>query len=129
MDKQTGTRDFVCEAWGRVIAGSEDERAQRGQNGASASDVKAEFIWALPPAANDNGLYGGGDHIGGYAPLALVAEMRRASSKSNGSTPRSCYAGIEPIFSDNRRLSCQELCRANIGPKNRVRETGKLNTN
>ena len=40
----------------------------------SAGEVKAEFIWALPPAANDNGLYGGGDHISGYAPLALVAE-------------------------------------------------------
>ncbi len=36
--------------------------------------MKAEFIWALPPAASDNSPYGGGDHIAGYAPLALVAE-------------------------------------------------------
>ncbi|WP_369410719.1 RHS repeat-associated core domain-containing protein [Erythrobacter ani] len=42
--------------------------------GSSASDVKAEFIWALPPAANDNSPFGGGDHIAGYAPLAMVAE-------------------------------------------------------
>ena len=41
--------------------------------GSSASDVRAEFIWAEPPAANDNALFGGGDHIAGYAPLALIA--------------------------------------------------------
>jgi RHS repeat-associated protein len=45
-----------------------------GEYGASAADVKAEFIWALPPAANDNSPFGGGDHIAGYAPLALVAK-------------------------------------------------------
>ncbi len=33
---------------------------------------KAEFIWALPPAANDNSPFGGDDGIDGYAPLALV---------------------------------------------------------
>ncbi|MEO0419085.1 MAG: RHS repeat-associated core domain-containing protein [Pseudomonadota bacterium] len=64
VDKPTGTRHFVYDAWGRVVA----------EYGASASDVKAEFIWALPPAANDNSPFGGGDHIAGYAPLALVAE-------------------------------------------------------
>ncbi|MEM9310975.1 MAG: hypothetical protein AAGA34_05955 [Pseudomonadota bacterium] len=47
VDKPTGTRHFVYDAWGRVVAGSEAERARRGQYGASASDVKAEFIWAL----------------------------------------------------------------------------------
>ncbi|MEM7665647.1 MAG: polymorphic toxin type 8 domain-containing protein [Pseudomonadota bacterium] len=64
VDKPTGTRHFVYDAWGRVLA----------EYGASKSDVKAEFIWAEPPAANDNSPFGGGDHIGGYAPLALVAE-------------------------------------------------------
>lgn len=64
VDKPTGTRHFVYDAYGRVIA----------EYGSSASDVKAEFIWAVPPAANDNSPFGGGDHIGGYAPLALVAE-------------------------------------------------------
>ncbi len=36
--------------------------------------VKAEFIWALPPAANDNWPFGSDDGIIGYAPLALVAQ-------------------------------------------------------
>ncbi|QFT78732.1 RHS repeat-associated core domain-containing protein [Erythrobacter sp. THAF29] len=64
VDKPTGTRHFVYDAYGRVIA----------EYGSSASDVKAEFIWAIPPAANDNSPFGGGDHIAGYGPLALVAE-------------------------------------------------------
>ncbi|MEE4211403.1 MAG: hypothetical protein V2I43_19310 [Parvularcula sp.] len=64
VDKPTGVRHFVYDAWGRVI----------GEYGSSAADVKAEFIWALPPAANDNSPFGGGDHIAGYAPLALVAK-------------------------------------------------------
>lgn len=49
-----------------------------GEYGTSANDVKAEFIWALPQAANDNGApgspYGGDDGIGGYAPLAVAAD-------------------------------------------------------
>jgi RHS repeat-associated protein len=60
--KPTGTRHFVYDSQGRVVA----------EYGASASDVKAEFIWALPPAANDNSPFGGADGIVGYAPLALV---------------------------------------------------------
>lgn len=71
VDKPTGTRHFVYDAWGRVIA----------EYGASSNEVKAEFIWGLPSAANDPGSgsgagtpFGGGDHIGGYAPLALVAQ-------------------------------------------------------
>ncbi|QUL36893.1 RHS repeat-associated core domain-containing protein [Erythrobacter sp. JK5] len=46
----------------------------------SKFNVRAEFIWAEPPAASDPGSgsgagnpFGGGDHIAGYAPLALVA--------------------------------------------------------
>ena len=62
--KPTGTRHFVYDSQGRVVA----------EYGASASEVKAEFIWALPPVANDNAPFGGDDGIVGYAPLALVAE-------------------------------------------------------
>ena len=62
VNKPTGTRHFVYDSQGRVVA----------EYGASASDVKAEFIWALPPAANDNSPFGGDDGIVGYAPLALV---------------------------------------------------------
>ena len=40
--------------------------------------MRAEFIWAVPPAANDNSPFGGGDHIAGYAPLALVAPNAQA---------------------------------------------------
>jgi hypothetical protein len=37
--KPTGMRHFVYDTQGRVVA----------EYGASASEVKAEFIWALPP--------------------------------------------------------------------------------
>ncbi|HVR89833.1 MAG TPA: RHS repeat-associated core domain-containing protein [Novosphingobium sp.] len=56
-----GTRRFVYDASGRVL----------GEYGASASDVKAEFIWALPEVANDNP-WGGDDGLGGYMPLAVA---------------------------------------------------------
>jgi RHS repeat-associated protein len=62
--KPTGTRHFVYDSQGRVVA----------EYGASTSEVKAEFIWALPPAANDNAPFGGDDGIVGYAPLAMVAQ-------------------------------------------------------
>jgi RHS repeat-associated protein len=62
--KPTGTRHFVYDSQGRVVA----------EYGASASEVKAEFIWAVPPGANDNSPFGGDDGIVGYAPLALVAQ-------------------------------------------------------
>jgi RHS repeat-associated protein len=55
------TRRFVYAADGRVM----------GEYGLSAADVKAEFIWAVPDAANDNA-FGGDDGIGGYAPLAVA---------------------------------------------------------
>jgi RHS repeat-associated protein len=64
VDKPTGTRTFVYDADGRVM----------GEYGASASDVKAEFIWGLPSlAANDNSPFGGSDVIGGYTPLAVAS--------------------------------------------------------
>ena len=56
-----GTRFFVYGPDARVL----------GEYGQSAADVKAEFIWLSPEAANDNAL-GGDDGTGGYAPLALV---------------------------------------------------------
>jgi len=45
--------------------------------GASASDVKAEFIWALPSlAANDNSPFGGGEVVGGGTlPLLWLRPM------------------------------------------------------
>ncbi|WP_298465966.1 hypothetical protein [uncultured Erythrobacter sp.] len=55
VDKQTGTRHFVYDAWGRVVA----------EYGSSARDVRTEFIWAEPPAANDSSSFGGSDHIPG----------------------------------------------------------------
>ena len=61
MALPSGTHNFVYDADGRVI----------GEYGASSADVKAEFIWALPQAANDNA-YGGDDGLGGYAPLAVA---------------------------------------------------------
>lgn len=64
VDKPTGTRHFVYDTDGRVI----------GEYGTSSSDVKAEFIWALPPGASSASPFGGGDEIAGYAPLALVTE-------------------------------------------------------
>ncbi len=60
--KPTGTRHFVYDSQGRVVA----------EYGASSAEVKAEFIWAVPPGANDNAPFGGDDGIVGYAPLALV---------------------------------------------------------
>lgn len=41
VSKPTGTRHFVYDSQGRGVV----------EFGASASDVEAEFIWALPPAA------------------------------------------------------------------------------
>lgn len=56
-----GVRRFVYDPAGRVI----------GEYGASAADVKAEFIWLSPEVANDNP-FGGDDGIDGYAPLAVA---------------------------------------------------------
>ena len=56
-----GARAFVYDGAGRVV----------GEYGASAVDVKAEFIWLSPQAANDN-LWGGDDGLGGYMPLAVA---------------------------------------------------------
>ncbi|MBT2135785.1 hypothetical protein KK137_15710 [Croceibacterium sp. LX-88] len=63
MLSPTATRRFIYDADGRVL----------GEYGESASEVHAEFIWALPQAANDNGPFGGGDGVGGYAPLAVAS--------------------------------------------------------
>jgi RHS repeat-associated protein len=56
------TRRFVYDVDGRAM----------GEYGTSATDVKAEFIWLMPEAANDNQPFGGDDGIGGYAPLAVA---------------------------------------------------------
>jgi RHS repeat-associated protein len=58
------TRRFVTDPGGRMI----------GEYGASATDVRAEFIW-MAAAANDNGGgFGGGDGGGGYMPLAVAVQ-------------------------------------------------------
>jgi YD repeat-containing protein len=59
----TSTRRFVYDMDGRVL----------GEYGASAAmaEVKAEFIWLSPDAANDNMPHGGYDGTAGYAPLAV----------------------------------------------------------
>lgn len=63
MDLATaGMRRFVYDADGRVL----------GEYGTSASDVKAEFIWALP-SVGSAGAFGGDDGLGGYMPLAVAA--------------------------------------------------------
>ncbi|MEM7665648.1 MAG: hypothetical protein AAF250_07295 [Pseudomonadota bacterium] len=93
VDKPTGTRHFVYDAWGRVVA----------EYGASKSDVKAEFILAEPPAANDNSPFGGGDHIGGYAPLELVAENAQSQLEL-------CSLGhLAPDTQSNKFQKCLEL--------------------
>ncbi|MBT2135787.1 RHS repeat protein [Croceibacterium sp. LX-88] len=63
MLSPTATRRFIYDADGRGL----------GEYGASASEVHAEFIWALPQAANDNTPFGGDDGVGGYAPLAVAS--------------------------------------------------------
>jgi RHS repeat-associated protein len=56
----TTTTRYMYDADGRVL----------GEYGASATDVKAEYIWLLPEAG-DAGSFGGDDGTGGYAPLAV----------------------------------------------------------
>jgi len=57
-----GTREFIYDPDGRVL----------GEYGASAADVKAEFVWMLPEVADDNELLGGHDGVRGYMPLAIA---------------------------------------------------------
>jgi RHS repeat-associated protein len=61
MTRGTDTRRFVYAPDGRAI----------GEYGASAADVKAEFIWANPDVTS-GGMFGGGDGTAGYAPLAVA---------------------------------------------------------
>jgi RHS repeat-associated protein len=57
------TRNYLYAPDGRVI----------GEYGSSAADVRAEFIWMNPEAANDNGApFGGDDGLDGYMPLAVA---------------------------------------------------------
>ena len=61
MTLPAATRRFVYDGDGRVL----------GEYGASAADVKAEFIWALPQVGA-SGAFGSDDGIGGYAPLVVA---------------------------------------------------------
>ncbi len=71
MTNGVGTRRFVYDADGRVM----------GEYGASATDVHAEYIWALPSVTNGSAPFGGDDGVGGYAPLAVA-------TPDNGGTNR-----------------------------------------
>jgi RHS repeat-associated protein len=57
------THRFVYAPDGRVI----------GEYGASATDVRAEFIW-MSPQVGVSGPYGGDDGLGGYMPLAVAVQ-------------------------------------------------------
>jgi YD repeat-containing protein len=52
LGTSSSVRRFVTDPSGRAIGGVEDVAKQ--QYGASATDVKAEFIWAQSEASNDN---------------------------------------------------------------------------
>jgi RHS repeat-associated protein len=54
-------RNYLYDAGGRLL----------GDYGTSATDVKGEFIWLQPEAANDNS-YTSGDGTGGWMPLAVA---------------------------------------------------------
>jgi RHS repeat-associated protein len=69
MTRGTSTRRFVYDRAGRIL----------GEYGASATDVKAEFIWLHPE--NDNGPFGGDDGAGGYAPLAVAVPDTATTTK------------------------------------------------
>jgi RHS repeat-associated protein len=56
------TRRYVYDADGRIL----------GEYGASAADVKAEYLWLSATASNDNQSFGGDDGTGGYTPLAIA---------------------------------------------------------
>ena len=58
-------RQYLYDGEGRLL----------GDYGASATDVRGEFVWLLPEVANDNGpgfVSEGDDGAGGWAPLAVV---------------------------------------------------------
>jgi RHS repeat-associated protein len=55
------TRRYVYDDDGRIL----------GEYGASAADVKAEYLWLSATASNDNQGFGGDDGTGGYTPLAI----------------------------------------------------------
>jgi RHS repeat-associated protein len=64
------TRRFVYAPDGRVL----------GEYGTSATDVKAEFIWASPEVG-DADTYGGDDGLGGYMPLAVAVPSPTQSDR------------------------------------------------
>ena len=66
-----GTRTFVYDQQARVL----------GEYGASATDVKAEFIWAIPSTGTS--VFGGDDGVGGYAPLAVATPATSGTIQVN----------------------------------------------
>ena len=86
------TRLFVYAPDGRVL----------GEYGASASDVRAEFIWMSPEVGQANSFGGGDDGLGGYMPLAVAA-----NDNGNGSgTPilawvHANHMGVPSVYTDS----------------------------
>lgn len=88
MINGTVTRRFVYDLSGRVI----------GEYGNSATDVKAEFIWQLPEASNDNDS-GGDDGVNGYAPLAVVTPTTAGVAQINW--VHGSHLGVPLVTTDN----------------------------
>jgi len=55
-------RQYIYDGAGRMM----------GEYGVSATDVKAETIWLSPEVGSAGQPWGGGDGVGGYAPLAIA---------------------------------------------------------
>ncbi len=50
----------------------DNDSRMMGEYGVSATDVKAETIWLSPEVNGGDQLWGGGDGVGGYAPLGVA---------------------------------------------------------
>ncbi len=84
------TRRYVYNGQGRVI----------GEYGTSATDVKAEFIWLHPEAANDTLPFGGDDGTGGYAPLAVVTPDSASPGTTKLSWVHGNHLGVPVSYTD-----------------------------
>jgi RHS repeat-associated protein len=90
------TRRFVYAPDGRVL----------GEYGASANDVRAEFIWLSPQvgdastgSAQSGSLFGGDDGLGGYMPLAVAANDNQGTSQL--SWVHASHMGVPIRYSDS----------------------------
>jgi RHS repeat-associated protein len=70
-----------------------------GEYGASANDVKAEFIW-MSPMAGDGGSFGGDDGLGGYMPLAVAVPDSAAPGATLLAWVHANHMGVPIRYSD-----------------------------